>query len=253
MRYEAQNYEHCYPLMNSQKSGISFQIQRIDESSGVISRCIASGTGSPGRDKYGDMKGRCDIMKKNTMEASFMKYYLVAILDKESGKIIENSTRNLIKKIKPKKKTSFYGVVLDAVEDPDMPKFEELVREITKPVRRFKIDIVGNLSYDEEFKTIGLDVVNFGYIKRMARNFNSQLSLHGYKVRSEETIENKETVQLILYNGGITKDLESFQSVLKKNQGSIFKIDRFEIWKNFNFKRDSVVTTIPLVDPNIIS
>lgn len=64
MQYEAQNYEHCYPLMNSQKSGISFQIQRIIESSGVISRCIASGTGSPGSDKYGDMKGRCDIMKK---------------------------------------------------------------------------------------------------------------------------------------------------------------------------------------------
>lgn len=182
-----------------------------------------------------------------------MKYYLVALLDKESGKIIENSTRNLIKKIKPKKKTSFYGVVMEAVEDPDIVKLEELVRDISKSVRLFKLDILGNLTYDDEFKTIGIDVVNFGYIKRLSRSFNSKLGLHGFKVRDEELIEKKENVQLVLYNGGITKELESFQNILKRNQNSIFKVDRFEIWKNFNFKKDSVVATIPLVDPNIIS
>ena len=46
-----------------------------------------------------------------------MKYYLVALLDKESGKIIENSTRNLIKKIKPKKKkTNLYELEIDFME-----------------------------------------------------------------------------------------------------------------------------------------
>jgi len=182
-----------------------------------------------------------------------MKYYLVALLDKESGKIIESSTRNLIKKIKPKKKTSFYGVVLETIEDPDLTKLEEIINEISKPVRYFKIDVQGNLTFDENSKTIGLEVSNFGYVKSLSRNFNTMLRLHGFAVREEEEIESKDTVQLVLYNGGITKDLSSFQNVLKKNAGSKFKVDRFQLWKNFNFRKDSVVTTIPLKDPNIIS
>jgi hypothetical protein len=191
-------------------------------------------------------------MKKNMHGGSLMKYYLVALLDKDSGKAIENSTRNLIKKIKPKKKTSFFGVVLEVIEDPDMTKLETLIKDISKPVRRFKIDVEGTLSYDDEFKTIGLDVVNFGYIKRLSRNFNSLLTLHGFKVREESVVENQEKVQLILFNGGVTKDLETYPNVLR-NKDTIFRIDRFQLWKNFNFKKDSVVVNFPLVDPNIIS
>ena len=56
---------------------------------------------------------------------------------------------------------------------------------------------------------------NFGYVKRLSRHFNSTLSLHGFKVRPEEAILDSETVQLILYNGGITKDLETIQVVLR--------------------------------------
>lgn len=182
-----------------------------------------------------------------------MKYYLVALLDKDSGKTIENSTRNLVKRIKPKKRTSFYGVVLETIEDPDIVKLEEIIQDLSKPIRRFKINVFGQLSYDEKLKTIGLNVENFGYIKRLSRHFNSILSLHGFKVRDEEEILNPQTVQLILYNGGITKDLHTIQDVLRRYPDAKFKVDRFQIWKNFNFKKDSVITNIPLVDPNIIS
>ncbi|MBO1265618.1 hypothetical protein J3A84_11285 [Proteiniclasticum sp. SCR006] len=182
-----------------------------------------------------------------------MKYYLVALLDKESGKVIESSTRNLIKKIKPKKKTSFYGVVLETIEDPDLTKLEDIITDISRPIRYFKIDVQGNLSFDESTRTIGLDVSNFGYVKSLSRNFNTMLGLHGFKVREEEEIESKDSVQLVLFNGGITKDLASFQNVLRKNAGSKFRVDRFQLWKNFNFRKDSVVATIPLKDPNVIS
>jgi hypothetical protein len=193
-------------------------------------------------------------MKKNSSGGQQqMKYYLVALLDKESGKTIENSTRNLIKKIKPKKKTSFYGIVLETIEDPDLSKLEDIIRDISKPVRLFKIDVQGKLTFDEELKTIGLDVHNFGYVKRLSRNFNTMLGLHGFAVSDPDALEARESVQLILYNGGITKDLDTFQNVLRKNTDSRFKVDRFQIWKNFNFKKDSVVATIPLKDPNIIS
>lgn len=182
-----------------------------------------------------------------------MKYYLVALLDKESGKAIENSTRHLIKKIKPKKKTAFYGIVLETIEDPDLFKLEEIIKDMAKPIRLFKIDVQGKLSYDENLKTIGLEVMNFGYVKSLSRNFNTMLSLHGFKVREESEVEEKESVQLVLYNGGITKDLNQHQNVLRKNAGIRYRVDRFELWKNFNFKKDSVVATIPLKDPNIIS
>ena len=182
-----------------------------------------------------------------------MKYYLVALLDKESGKAIENSTRNLIKKIKPKKKTAFYGVVLETIEDPDLFKLEEIIKDMSKPIRLFKIDVQGKLTFDESLKTIGLEVHNFGYVKSLSRNFNTMLSLHGFKVREEKEVEEKESVQLILYNGGITKELDHFQNILRKNAGIRYRVDRFEIWKNFNFKKDYVVATIPLKDPNIVS
>jgi hypothetical protein len=95
--------------------------------------------------------------------------------------------------------------------------------------------------------------MNFGYVKSLSRNFNTMLSLHGFKVREESEVEEKESVQLVLYNGGITKDLNQHQNVLRKNAGIRYRVDRFELWKNFNFKKDSVVATIPLKDPNIIS
>jgi len=182
-----------------------------------------------------------------------MKYYLVALLDKESGKAIENATRGLVKKIKPKKKTAFYGVILETIEDPDVVKLEDTIKDMARPLRLFKIDVQGKLSYNANYRTIGLDVMNFGYVKSLSRNFNTMLSLHGFKVREEKEVEEKETVQLILYNGGITKDLDTYQNVLRKNQQTRYKVDRFEIWKNFNFKKDSVIATIPLKDPNIIS
>ena len=67
-----------------------------------------------------------------------MKYYLVALLDKESGKAIENSTRHLIKKIKPKKKTAFYGIVLETIEDPDLFKLEEIIKDMIEYVLEHK-------------------------------------------------------------------------------------------------------------------
>lgn len=76
---------------------------------------------------------------------------------------------------------------------------------MAKPIRLFKIDVQGQLSYDEKLKTIGLEVMNFGYVKSLSRNFNTMLSLHGFKVREESEVEEKESVQLVLYNGGITK------------------------------------------------
>lgn len=179
-----------------------------------------------------------------------MKYYLVALLDRNSGKLVDNATRGLVKKIKPKRRTSFYGVVVEIIEDPDMKKLEDVVKDLAKPLRLFKIDVQPNLAMDEETKTIGLAVEHFGYIARLTRNFNTMLELHGFKVRP---YAEERDIHLVLYNGGNPKELENLKANFRNPKDLLFKVDRFEIWKNFNFKRDSVVATIPLKDPNIIS
>lgn len=178
-----------------------------------------------------------------------MKYYLVALLDKNSGKIIENATRNLVKKLRPQKRTSFYGIIMEVIEDPDPSKLEGIVKDITHHMRLFKIDVQGNLVYDEENRTIGLEVVNFGYVKRLSRRFNTMLGLHGFKVRPEEAVDRP--TQLVLYSGEKNKEIDKFENVLKPGD-KIFKIDRLELWKNLNFKKESVFATFPLSDPNVL-
>jgi len=179
-----------------------------------------------------------------------MKYYLVALLDRNSGKIIENATRNLVKKLRPQKKTSYYGVIMEVIEDPDPAKLEQILKDMIKPIRYFKIDVKGNLVFDEDNKTIGLEVVNFGYLKRLSRKFNTMLGLHGFKVRPEESVEN--TAQLVLFSGERSKELDKVEPVLKTGDDKLFRVDRFELWKNLNFKKESVYTVFDLVDPNII-
>ena len=178
-----------------------------------------------------------------------MKQYIIALLDKDSAKTIESLTRHLQRKIKPRRRTSFYGVVIGIVDDANPKEIDIILNEILAKDRYFKIDILGNITYDKNLKVIGLDINNFGYIRSLSRNINSTLKLKGYNIKYEVV----EDPQLVLYNGGNTKVLDSIDNIfLNKKYIDKFKVDRLQVWKNFNFRKDSILSNIDLKNPNII-
>lgn len=178
-----------------------------------------------------------------------MKQYIIALLDKDSARTIETLTRHLQRKIKPRKRTSFYGVVIGIVEDSNPKDLEIVLKDLLDKVRYFKLDIKGNVIYDKNLKTIGIDVNNFGYIKSLSRNINTVLDLKGFNIKYEQV----ENPQLILYNGGNTKVLNTINNIFAgKEYNDIFRVDRLQVWKNFNFRKDSIVSNINLDNPNII-
>lgn len=178
-----------------------------------------------------------------------MKQFIIALLDKDSAKTIESHTRHLQRKIKPRRRTSFYGVVIGIVDDANPKEIEEILNEILVKDRYFKIDVLGNITYDKNLKTIGIDVNNFGYIRSLSRNINSVLELKGFNVKYE-VVENP---QLVLYNGGNTRILDSIDNIFSnKKYDTIFKVNRLQVWKNFNFRKDSILSNVDLKNPNII-
>lgn len=178
-----------------------------------------------------------------------MKYYLVAVLDVDSYKIIEPLQRNLLKKYKLPKNSITLHIPLETLENPNIDKLDEVVTKLIKPYKKFKIELTGDVHYhDPANKTISLKIENKGYIKKIHRCLNDMLKLHGFNI--------KESVDSPLYipvsyntNGKDIKKTESspvqfhLRTVSKRNVVTISKI---ELWKISNSRKETIVKSYTL-------
>ncbi len=180
-----------------------------------------------------------------------MRYYLVAVLDKDSNKRLDPIQRPLHKRGKNYRKSPYMAIPIDIVEDPDMKKLEKVLRDLLKPYRYFRVDITGKYTNLAEEKITGLPVTNFGYIKGLQRHLNEYLRLNGFKVTPE-----RETSQDFIFSMStdrIPKELENAPNLFDNPENSeAFRVDRIELWKSLNAKKDSIVFSVPLKNPNII-
>ncbi len=181
-----------------------------------------------------------------------MRYYLVAVLDKGSNKELENIQRPLHKKGKNFKKSPYIAIPVDQIDDPDLRLLETTLRDLLKPFRYFHVNITGKYINLAEERITGLPVTNFGYIKKIQRHLNEYMRLHGFKVPPER--EEDQDFILSLSQDRIPRELENTVNLFSEpdNQKK-FLVERFELWKSLNAKKDSIVFTIPLKNPNIIS
>jgi 2'-5' RNA ligase len=181
-----------------------------------------------------------------------MKYYLVALFDKQSYAHIEEMQKSICKKFKIYKNMPVLHITMEIIGDPDMEKLSKIISDILKPYKKFKVEINGALCFDPPYKSVNLKVENKGYIIRLARNINDTLKLHGFDVR--DNIEDWDLhVSLANTNYAVrewsSKEyVAACESTKKENIHKMAKIDRMELWKPINNKKEMIIKSFSLRD-----
>jgi 2'-5' RNA ligase len=179
-----------------------------------------------------------------------MRYYLVALFDEDSYKEIEIIQKNICKKHKLYKILPVLHITLEIVGDPDMEKLDEVLKKILKTYKKFKVEVSDVICFDAPYKSVNLKIENKGYINRLARIINDTLRLHGFEVR--ENIENWDLhVSLANTNYAVrewSKQEYAAACNSAKNDGfyKLATIDRIELWKPINNKKEMVLKSYPL-------
>ena len=179
-----------------------------------------------------------------------MKYYLVALFDKSSYDKMEIAQKKLCQKYKLYKNNPMLHITLETIEDPDMDKLNKVIFDVLKPYKRFKVETNGIVCFDPPFKSVNLKIENKGYIVRFARQFNETLKLHGFNVR--QNIDNWDLhVSLANSNYAIrewsgNEYMAACSDAKKDGFYRMSIIDRIELWKPINNKKEMVVKSFPL-------
>lgn len=179
-----------------------------------------------------------------------MKYYLVALFDAESCSAMETIQKNICRKYKLYKNVPMLHITLETIEDPDMDKLSKVLIDILKPYKAFKVETNGVICFDPPYKSVNLRIENKGYIIRLARIINETLKLHGFNVR--ESIEDCDLhVSLANTNYAIRewtgKEYVAACSDTKKDGFyKLAKVERIELWKPINNKKEMLVKSFPL-------
>lgn len=174
-----------------------------------------------------------------------MKYYLVALFDDESYKNLNPIQRNLSKKFRANRNSPAPYIPLEVIENPNIDKLDVVVDKIIKPYKNFKVKLSQEVSISETNKTLNMKIADFGYIKRINRLVNDTLKLHGFNVQEGS---DEESMHISLANlNFIPRDMKKFDGeVTFKSNCETLKVDRIELWKFSNNKRETLIKSYPL-------
>ncbi|MGG7144426.1 hypothetical protein ACQPVP_13295 [Clostridium nigeriense] len=174
-----------------------------------------------------------------------MKYYLVALFDDESYKNLNPIQKNLSKKFRANRNSPTPYIPLEVIENPNIDKLDVVVDKIIKPYKNFKVQLSPEVSISETNKTLNMKIQEVGYIKRINRLMNDTLRLHGFNV--QETSGNS-SMHISLANlNFIPKDMKRIDGEIKfKSKCDTLKVDRIELWKISNNKRETLIKSYPL-------
>ena len=170
-----------------------------------------------------------------------MKYYLVALFDDVSYKILSPVQRTLSKKYRANRNSPIPYIPLEVVENPNIDKLNSVMDKILKPYKHFKVELSSTVTLCETNKTLNLKVEEIGYIKRLNRLINENLKLYGFNVKNIN-----DDIHLALANiNYINKDNKKTDSEFKTNLSTL-KVNRLELWKISNNRRETLIQTYPL-------
>ncbi|MDP4178063.1 MAG: 2'-5' RNA ligase family protein [Bacillota bacterium] len=176
-----------------------------------------------------------------------MKYYLVAVFDNNTYPNLEIMQKNVCHRYKIYKNLPILHIMLEIIDDPKLDELDNIINNIIKPYKKFKVYSSGDICFDTSFKSISLKVENKGYIVRLFRKINEKLIWSGFKVKDKNDLY----VSLANTNYPI-KELSSKEhiSVCSEARSRGFngegKIDRIELWKSITNKKDMVVRSYEL-------
>lgn len=181
-----------------------------------------------------------------------MKYYLVALFDKNSYEDIYKIQRRLCDKYKIYKDIPVPHISLETIDNPDVEKLDKILLDILKPYKKFKVESSEIVCFDPPYKSVNLKIESKGYIARIARNINEKLKDNGFLVR-----DNKDGGNLHVSLGNTNfasrdwsyKEYTAACTTAKKEDFyKLAKIEKIELWKQINNRKEVVVKSYALRD-----
>lgn len=177
-----------------------------------------------------------------------MKYYIVALFDEDSYESLTPIQRNLSKKFRANRNSPIPHITLEVLDNPNTEKLNVVVEKILHPYKYFKVELCDNVSISESMRTLNLEIEDKGYIKRLSRLLTDTLSLYGFNLRPKE-----DSMAIALANMNYIpkepkkSDNEYAIDLLKRDfKKSTLKVNRLELWKISNNKKETVIKTYNL-------
>ena len=170
-----------------------------------------------------------------------MKYYLVALFDDVSYKNLSPIQRSLSKKYRANRNSPIPYIPLEVIENPNIDKLNTVIDKILKPYKNFKVELSSTITLCDSNKTLNLKIEKIGYIKKLDRLIADNLKMHGFNVKNDTN-----DLHLSLANiNYINKDNKKTDSEFKTNLSTL-KVNRLELWKISNNRRETLIQTYPL-------
>ena len=172
-----------------------------------------------------------------------MKYYLVALFDDVSYKNLSPIQRSLSKKYRANRNSPIPYIPLEVIENPNIDKLNTVIDKILKPYKNFKVELSSTVTLCDSNKTLNLKIKKIGYIKKLDRLIADNLKMHGFNVKNDTN-----DLHLSLANiNYINKDNKKFDTEIEyKPSISTLKVNRIELWKISNNRRETLIQTYPL-------
>lgn len=172
-----------------------------------------------------------------------MKYYLVALFDDVSYKNLSPIQRSLSKKYRANRNSPIPYIPLEVIENPNIDKLNIVMDKILKPYKNFKVELSSTVTLCDSNKTLNLKIEKIGYIKKLDRLIADNLKMYGFNIKSDN-----DDLHLSLANiNYINKDNKKFEQEIEyKPNISTLKVNRLELWKISNNRRETLIQTYPL-------
>lgn len=175
-----------------------------------------------------------------------MKYYVVALFDKNSYEVLSPIQKKFSKKFRANRRSPIPHIALDVIESSNIDKVTPLIEKVLKPYKKFKIEFKDNVSLSDSLKTVNLEVVDRGYIKKIYTALTNDFSNNGINIKFFPT--DNIGISLATVNH-VNKDRHNDAAYTKepdKESINTLKVDRFEIWKLSPNKKEVCLKSFPL-------
>lgn len=180
-----------------------------------------------------------------------MLYYLVALFDKDSYALIKPLQESLSNEYKLYAHLPVLHITLAVIEDPDMDKLNEVIKNILKSYKKFDVHLNGVICFGEPYKSVNLKVdENSGIIKELSKVIYHKLTEEGFKLTSSpDTWQLHVSIANPYFAQRVWREDEFESACTQINNDGFNKellIDHIQFWRPINDESKMVVFDYPL-------
>lgn len=159
-----------------------------------------------------------------------MKYYIVALFDKDSYEILSPLQKKYTKKYRANRHSPIPHITLNIIEASNIDRIVPIIEKVLSPYKKFKVEYSDNISISEHLRTLNLKINNRGYIKKIYKALTDDFEINNITVKYAP--KNDIGVSLATINH-FNKDKRNESEVATdcEDSNNTLKIDRIELWK----------------------